>query len=111
MERLVQALRQGNSAIITRTIRDLESEAERLEAELDGLLEKRAAATPALLERRVAALEEALTANEIDRTQANLRMRECFSCVVVDYRSGQLELAWKHGGASSIMFAWPLEEG
>lgn len=110
IERLVLSLRQGASTEVVRTIRELETNMDRLQAELDALHDKRAASLPALLERRIEDLEAALSAEPFDRTTANLRLRESFSAVVVDYRRGQLGFTWKHGGSSSVMFSWPADE-
>jgi hypothetical protein len=45
-----------------------------------------------------------------DRTPANLLLRQLLSGAVVDWRSGALELQWKHGGESRLQYGWPDEE-
>lgn len=108
--RLIRSLRSGGSTEIARAIRELETDKECAEQELEQLRDKRAAVFPALLDNRTIALEETLTTNPLDRTQANLRLRECFSAVTVDYLTGYLELEWKQGGISSVVFLWPIKK-
>ncbi|BBF94485.1 recombinase family protein [Blastochloris tepida] len=110
VRRLVMALRKGTSAEIVRTIRELERDIEQCEAEKAKLIELASASTPALLIRRVDELESALTAEPFDQAKANLRLRECFSSVIVDYRRGVMDMNWKHGGFTSIMFMWVDED-
>lgn len=52
-------------------------------------------------------LSKALDATPIDQTQATALLRHVFGGVVVNHRTGTLGFPWKHGGKTSIQYAWP----
>jgi len=108
--RLIDALRLGGSPTLSQTVRQLETTKEKLQKDLEPLWDKRAATFPLLLNHRVAELESTLSADPFDCAVANARLRECFSEVVVDYDTGFLEFTWKHGGASSLRYSFPIPE-
>lgn len=108
IERLIQTVRQGAASTeIAKTIRELEAEKESAERERNQLIDRRATVFPAFLDKRMQALEEALEAEPFDAAKANLHLRELFSSAVVNYRTGYIELEWKQGGATNVLFMWP----
>jgi hypothetical protein len=58
------------------------------------------------LEKRLGELDAALHAERRDNTKANAMLRAMFESITVDYRSGSLEMHWRHGGVSSLTYAW-----
>jgi DNA invertase Pin-like site-specific DNA recombinase len=60
-----------------------------------------------VLRKRLGELHDALTAIPLDPQRTNLTLRMVLSEVVVDYRSGNLLLRWKHGGESIVRYAEP----
>jgi len=107
---LVAELADTRSPAIRARLAELEEALAEMKEEEQSLWERHGSTTgPALLQRQ-AALCEALEADEVDYQQANALMRQVFSKVVVNYRSGRLELEWQQGGSSEVMFAWPEDE-
>jgi DNA invertase Pin-like site-specific DNA recombinase len=98
-----QALRRGPSISASQTLRDVERERDQLLARQRELREVREATASPLLTRRLEELEEALTAEEIDRGAANVLMRQVFSAVEIDPDAMQLQAVYKQGGRSPIV--------
>jgi DNA invertase Pin-like site-specific DNA recombinase len=107
---LLDALAAGPSPAISERVRETESALEELRRHLDQLWRRKAAVQGPLLERKLSDLDTALRAPAVDRAMVNALLRQVFSAAIIDYRSGQLVLAWRHGGESSVIFAWPEEE-
>lgn len=111
-ENLVDALASGPSIAISLKLRELENELEQMERHRRELLERQVAISGPLLARRLSELGEALAAQPINRPIVNSLFRQVLDSVVVDYRSGDLVLKWKHGGESQLTYAWgDLGEG
>jgi DNA invertase Pin-like site-specific DNA recombinase len=110
IENIMESIERGRSSLIERQrLRELEGEQEQMEREHDDLLRQRAEVAGPLVSQRLDTLRAALRVHEIDRTHVNVLLRQLFSAAVVDYRSGQLALLWKHGGESDVVFGWPEE--
>lgn len=107
IENLVNALSAGPSMALSARLRDMEAEKEALEQEQKELLERLAGP---LMAKKLDELEAALTANPLDKSKANTLLRQVLSGVTVNYRSGTLDLLWKNGGVSSVIFGWPKQE-
>ena len=94
---------------------DLENAREDLKRRLSDLEAQQSAETGKLVERRLSDLHDALTLRPFeewqsgDRSLVNACMRQVLKSVVVDYRTGYLELQWKHGGTSSVLFGFPKD--
>jgi DNA invertase Pin-like site-specific DNA recombinase len=111
VQNLLRALGRDPSPAIRQRIRDLETTLEELREHERQLWDRVSNTHGPLLERRVEALQNALEADPFDVSRANVALRQVLSSVVVNYRTGQLELNWLHGGTSSVMFAWPEVTG
>lgn len=108
LERLLDVLQQGgHSDAVTRRLRALEDQRDALKAELSALLERASQEESKLVNLKASRLAEALEAEPVDRQTANAALRQCLERVVVDYRSGFLELHWNHGGVSSLFYTMP----
>jgi DNA invertase Pin-like site-specific DNA recombinase len=114
IERLVDAIAQGESAAVTRRLTKLEAEREQLRTKLRELREQIDDSHHEYVARRLGLLMEALMKYEsIGRAEgsdlvlreANARLRETLKGVTVDYNRGVLCFDWKHGGVSEIGFA------
>jgi DNA invertase Pin-like site-specific DNA recombinase len=111
IQNVMEAIQQGGrSAALLNRLRELEEERDECKKQLGELLERREAVGGPLLASKLRTLEDALAAERMDRSVVNVNLRQVFSSVVADRRSGQLTLKWKHGGESSVFFAWPEEE-
>lgn len=113
---LLEAIAEGASGpAINARLADLENAKDDVERRLAGLEAQQSAETGKLVERRMSDLREALTLRPFeewqpdDRRLINACMRQVLKSVVVDYRTGYLELQWKHGGASSVFYAFPKD--
>lgn len=110
IDNITEALAAGQSPALSGKLRELEDEQERLENERRELAERIAATASPLLGRKLDDLQAALSANPIDHNRANAVLRQLFAGVIIDWRSGCLELQWKHGGYTEILYAWPNQE-
>ena len=104
---LAEALSQGSSPVLSKRLRELEITLSDLETAKADLLEKIATGSSPVLAQRLKALEEALTTDPLDRPLANAALRSVISSVMVDFHNGNLIFNWKHGGESSVNYAWP----
>lgn len=108
VDNLVEAITRRPSPALSEKLRSLEDALRGLTLTRDDLIEKAATIAGPLIERRLVELEEMLTLQEPIKTNALLR--QMFDSVEIDYPNGQLRLSWRHGGDTSIGFAWPLED-
>lgn len=108
IENLVDALGKAASPAITKRLRTIEVELAEVRAERDAVLVRIDAGSSPVLTERLRNLEAALTAEPMDRRKANVLLRSVLTSVEVDYPNGALNFGWKHGGESSIHYAWPL---
>jgi DNA invertase Pin-like site-specific DNA recombinase len=113
---VLEAISNGASGpTINSRLSELEEEREALASHVASLVEQQSANTGKLVERRLADLEDALTLRPQaewmpeDRALANSHLRQVLTAVVVNYRSGSLEMKWKHGGTSSVPFGFPMD--
>lgn len=105
---LTEALSEGVSPALARRLREVEQNLTELEATRSDLGQKITSGSSPVLIKRLGELESILTAEPLDRPKANALLRSMLSSVVVDYPSGELIFNWKHGGQSSINYAWPV---
>lgn len=111
---LMHAIATGASGTtINAKLFDLEMAKEQLERQLTDLEDAQSTRKGKLVERRLSDLHDALTLRPFadwkaeDRQLANACMRQVLSSVTVDFRTGYLEVMWKHGGTSSVLYAFP----
>lgn len=112
VERLVDALAESDrpSRAVAKRLEASEARAAELSEALTAARAKAAQTESKLVQRRAERLRDALIGygtGIVDAPQANAAMRECFTHAVVDYRTGELALHWRHGGTSSLVFSWP----
>jgi DNA invertase Pin-like site-specific DNA recombinase len=107
IENIMENIERGRSTIAERDrLRELEDQREQMKRELDDLLRQRWEMASPMVSKRLDALDAALSAPAIDRRHVNALLRQLFKAAVVDYRTGQLLLQWKHGGESDVSFGW-----
>lgn len=111
-ENILDAIERGGwSADLDRRRQQLEVQRDALREEEEVLLTRKHESTGVVLNRKLSGLEAALHADQLDRTKANALMRQTFSSITVDYESGRLVFAWKHGGESAgAVFGWPEDD-
>lgn len=108
---LVSAVEGGMmSPAVRQRLADLEHLRDETRQARDDLLDRILDASDAVVTKRLEGLERALTAVPLDRGRANAALRTLVTAIVVDYFSGELTFRWKHGGESSLRFAWPRED-
>lgn len=109
---ILRGIETGGPATLAerQRLRDLEGERERLEARIRALIEESASVTGPLVKARMAQLVKAAHTADLDRQGINALLRQLCTGVIVDYNEGLLVFQWRHGGESSIVFAWPNEE-
>jgi hypothetical protein len=110
LEKLLANAAHQNSPALARRIAETEVEiaAERTAlAELDA---KRLALVPARWLARLDDFQRAAATDPLDRQAVNAALRVLLTGVVVNYRAGDLEFHWKHGGWSRIPYAWGDED-
>lgn len=104
--KLVRELARRSSKIVRDRIAEIDAELERLMKVQKELYQRSATEAGPALANLHERLFEALTADPLDIARANAHMRQAFSEIVVDYKSGYLRLKWKVGGTTSIFFMW-----
>ncbi|WNB75700.1 recombinase family protein [Methylomonas koyamae] len=109
IDNLTKALMDGYSPTIAAALRKAEQDHEETKAQLDDALARQAAASDAWTSKRIESLTGALSEEPIDKTRANVALRQLLNSIVIDYRDGCLYFNWKNGGTSSAAFAWPEE--
>jgi hypothetical protein len=82
--------------------------ATREQCRTERLLDRCAAAFSPFTTRRFGNLVEAFEAEPFDRAEANLRLREACTAVIVDHDAGCLALEWSHEGGSIPAYTLPL---
>jgi DNA invertase Pin-like site-specific DNA recombinase len=108
LEKLIDAIQSsGTSPALAERLREAEGELERLRHEQGELEDRKWTTAGPLVARKLADLEKALGTPEIDRGIVNAMLRQLLSAAVIDYRSGTVDLRWRHGGETSVTFAWP----
>jgi DNA invertase Pin-like site-specific DNA recombinase len=107
--RLVDELQRAPSDAVSKRLRALEEQQQAVEGELAALREQAEREEHKIVTLKLATLRAALEAEPFDLQAANVALRQSLNRVVIDYRSGFLELHWQHGGVSSTMFRWPQE--
>jgi hypothetical protein len=111
IENIFGGIERGGPATATATerqkLRALEAEREEKHKELRGLEDRRAEVAGPLIAERLSRLMAAFQTPELDRRQVNVLLRQLLTGVVVDYQEGWLVLEWRHGGLSTVQFAWP----
>lgn len=95
----------ASSNLVADRLREVEGELDVAQAELVALLERREALSGPTVAARVDRLAEALTADPLDILAVNLALRKVFARVVVNWRTGVLELSWAQGGEALVPFA------
>lgn len=111
---IIDGIAHGPSAALSERLRKAEDERDRLDQRIRDTIQKVNEASGPLLEHKLAGFKEAFRVQEgetLNAARANAALRQLFTEVIVDYRSGQLALAWKHGGgSSSVIFGWPDDD-
>ncbi len=110
IENVLEAIAIRPSAALTTKLRELEDQRDELQQQQKELANQYAAASSPLVEKRLQEMSDALLVDVIDRPRANALLRQVFNGVTVNWKTGNLELEWKHGGEDmTIPFAWPDE--
>jgi DNA invertase Pin-like site-specific DNA recombinase len=112
IENVVTAIARGqqrgtSSVALEERLVELESQDAPMRQRLANLRRQQTETSGALVAKKCEELEEALSQPEIDRAVVNALLRQLFSGIVVDATDGQMTFHWKHGGESSLTYAWP----
>ena len=97
-------------AVMSKLIQEAEAQIERLKSEQEALLPEILARKDRLTELNIERMLLACKETPLDKARLNTVMRQLLKGVVIDYRSGELIFEWKHGGESSLKFAWGEED-
>ena len=110
IERILNAIQQGQSPSLAERLRTLEDGLDGLEATRKALLDRQEEIMGPLVRHRLDDLDNALATDPMDRQKVNVLLRELLDAVIVDYPDGILRFQWKHGGESQVTFGWPKED-
>jgi len=109
-EALVDEIAKGNvSALLRARLAETEAALTAQEEELETARKAVGRGTSAAIERRGTRLLEVLDNPSSDAAAVNAVLREAFSHVVVDYRTGFLEFHWHHADAPAAII-YTMEE-
>lgn len=107
IENVMDSLQVQPSDALRVRLRTLETQHQALKAELGEMFDRAAKSESRLVAYKADILESTLSGPEADPKAINTALRSMLKQVVVDYRTGQLELHWQHGGTSSVLYAFP----
>jgi DNA invertase Pin-like site-specific DNA recombinase len=88
-------------------IAELHEALDKLTAEEKRIREELSTMAPSVVAHRLKELRAALGREPMDKAAVNALLRVLFSSMAVDYDRGLLEFHWRHGGESSIFYAFP----
>ncbi len=108
---ILEKLENGKpNPILTRMVKDLDAEIADLEQKRDSMMPEIASRRERLADLNIERMLAVCKETPLDRAKLNTVLRQLLKSVVIDYQNGDLVFEWKHGGESSLMFAWPEEE-
>lgn len=107
IENLVNLAQHRESVAVARRIRELEAKRDELKGRRDELRETVATTAGPMVDRRIDDLDEALSAEPMDRKRVNTLMRQVFDGIVIDRNHGVLLFQWHQGGETDLQFRWP----
>jgi DNA invertase Pin-like site-specific DNA recombinase len=102
--------RSGASEALLTALGRKEAEQRALRHDLDTRTAEVETQREPLVERRLSDLRVSLKADPFDAASANAALRLCANGVTVDFIQGELYVAWRHGGTTSVTFGFPLDE-
>lgn len=107
LENLSGALKRQPLQATMREMARVQAELRTMRTELESLEERRRMADRGLIETRLGNLQD-LVEHEggLDRTAINTALKVLLTGVVVDFADGRLRFQWRHGGETSLMYAW-----
>lgn len=91
-------------------INDVKLQMADLEAQVTAMEPEIASRRERLTDLNIGRMREACQEVPLDRAKLNTVLRQVLNGVVVDYRSGDLVLEWKHGGESELMYESPFKD-
>lgn len=106
IENIIEAISKRPLPRLIKELEVLQAEQQKLSEELQRLDELALLGSFKLVLSRADDLRKSLSEAKPNLERVNARLRQLFSKVIVDYRSGMLEFYWQHGGTSELMFAW-----
>ena len=96
-----------NSTALAARLSSLEAGLLDEQADRAVIVDRIAVASSPVLARRLSDLKASLIAKKVNRAEVNARLRVLLRSIEIDHVHGQLVFNWKHGGESSLMYAWP----
>lgn len=105
VESLTEALAMGPSKSLREALDEAEMNADVLQYSGKELVDRMRMAEGPVLRRRLGDLKASLTSTPLNKETVNVSLRTLMSKVTVDYRSGFLVMAWKHGGETRVRYA------
>ncbi|MGO9017323.1 MAG: recombinase family protein [Syntrophobacteraceae bacterium] len=108
---ILEKLANGKpNPVLTRMVKDLDAEIADLERQRDAMMPEIALRRERLTDLNIERMQETCKGTPLDKAKLNAVMRQLLKGITIDYRSGELILEWKHGGESSLKFAWGEED-
>ncbi|QIG53895.1 recombinase family protein [Altererythrobacter sp. BO-6] len=109
LEEIERALEKQSAHAGIRAARRIEEELRTLREALQDAEERRELSDAGMVAVRLETLRDAMEPEEGEREVAkvNAALRSLFDGVTVDRPNGQLRFAWKQGGETGMMIAWP----
>ncbi|KRB24980.1 hypothetical protein ASE08_02000 [Rhizobacter sp. Root16D2] len=109
MENVADAIaKQGTSSVLSRKLRELQTEMDRVVSELRDRRVQLFTETHAMRHARIEELRAALEGTDIQA--ANVLLRELFKAITVDYRTGQLQCVTKADVRVDVSYRWVHDE-
>lgn len=110
INKILYTISPSQSPSVANKIMEMEAEIESNEKQLRVLYTEKDAAIGTMLNKRIEDLRKTLSMSPINRNEVNVLLRQILSGVTINYQNGTIDLLWKHGGESSLLYAWPMED-
>ncbi|MGO9535083.1 MAG: recombinase family protein [Syntrophobacteraceae bacterium] len=108
---LLEDMAKGRpKVVVDKMIKGVEAQIAEVESQVDAMRPEIASRRERLTDLNVERMLLACKETPLDRAKLNTVMRQLLKGVVIDYQSGELCFEWKHGGESSLKFAWGEED-
>jgi DNA invertase Pin-like site-specific DNA recombinase len=104
--KILQAIAMKPLPSLLTRLEEIESYIQEAEAALSEIETDASATSYNIILKRVRALSAAIEDKNSTKSIINAYLRQLFNKVVIDYDTGYLEFEWKHGGESSMLYAW-----
>ena len=104
----IQELLGLRSSIARAEIERLDEQLIEIERDYQVTLQLIEQTAPTSISLKAELVREVLSAPELDRTKANVLLKQLLTKATVGFDDGRIHLQWRHGGETSLRFKWDM---